>query len=106
MRPQLMSVMCRRPSMPPRSTNAPKSAMFFTTPLRVWPTSSSLSSASRSSSLPLDERTATDDDIAAGFVDLEYFALDGAANVVADVGWPADINLAGWQEHFDAANID
>ena len=37
MRPQLMSVMCSRPSMPPRSTNAPKSAMFLTMPLRVWP---------------------------------------------------------------------
>ena len=32
MRPQLMSVMCRRPSMPPRSTNAPNSAMFLTIP--------------------------------------------------------------------------
>jgi len=37
MRPQLMSVMCSRPSMPLRSTNAPKSVMFFTTPRRVWP---------------------------------------------------------------------
>ena len=37
MRPQDMSVMCSRPSMPPRSTNAPKSAMFLTMPLRIWP---------------------------------------------------------------------
>ncbi len=43
MRPQLMSVMCSRPSMPPRSTKAPKSAMFLTMPLRRWPTSSSAS---------------------------------------------------------------
>ncbi len=40
MRPQLMSVMWSRPSMPPRSTNAPKSTMFLTLPWRVWPTSS------------------------------------------------------------------
>ena len=44
MRPQLMSVMCSRPSMPPRSTKAPNSAMFLTMPLRRWPTSSSASS--------------------------------------------------------------
>ena len=30
--------MCSRPSMPPRSMNAPKSAMFLTVPLRIWPT--------------------------------------------------------------------
>ena len=29
-RPQDMSVMCSSPSIPPRSTNAPKSVMFFT----------------------------------------------------------------------------
>ena len=44
MRPQLMSVMCSRPSMPPRSTNAPNSAIFLTMPLRRCPTSSSASS--------------------------------------------------------------
>ncbi len=32
--------------MPPRSTNAPNSAMFLTTPLRIWPISSSPSSLS------------------------------------------------------------
>ncbi len=41
MRSQLMSVMWSRPSMPPRSTNAPNSAMFLTTPRRTWPTSMS-----------------------------------------------------------------
>ena len=35
MRPQDMSVMCSRPSMPPRSMNAPKSAMFLTVPLMI-----------------------------------------------------------------------
>jgi hypothetical protein len=32
-----MSVMCSRPSMPPRSTNAPYSVMFLTTPLTMAP---------------------------------------------------------------------
>ncbi len=103
MRPQLMSVMCSRPSMPPRSTNAPNSAMFLTTPLRSWPTSSCLSScALLFGPLGFDRGAAADDDIAARFVDLEHDALDGAADVVADVGRPADIDLAGGQEHVDA----
>ncbi len=37
--PQLKSDICRSPSSPPRSTNTPKSAIFFTIPLRSWPTS-------------------------------------------------------------------
>ena len=32
-----MSVMCSRPSRPSRSTNTPKSVMFFTRPMRRWP---------------------------------------------------------------------
>ncbi len=39
-RPQDMSVMCSRPSMPPRSTKAPYSVMFFTVPMRTLPSSS------------------------------------------------------------------
>ena len=89
--------------MPPRSTNAPKSAMFFTTPLRSWPTSSCLSS-SRLLLCPLglDQAAAADDDVAACFVDLEHEALDLFADVFADVVRPADIDLAGRQEHVDA----
>ena len=37
MRPQLMSVMWSKPSMPLRSMNAPKSVMFLTVPLRMSP---------------------------------------------------------------------
>jgi len=46
-RPYDMSVMCSRPSTPPRSMKAPKSVMFLTTPLRTWPASSSFISFSR-----------------------------------------------------------
>ncbi len=103
MRPQLMSVMCSRPSMPPRSTNAPNSAMFLTTPLRSWPTSSVFEQLLLLlGPLVFDQRAAADDDVAAGFVDLEHEALDRAADVIADVGRPADIDLAGRQEHVDA----
>ena len=36
-RPQLMSVMWSRPSMPPRSMNAPYSVRFLTMPSTIWP---------------------------------------------------------------------
>ena len=99
MRPQLMSVMCSRPSMPPRSTNAPKSAMFLTTPLRRWPTSNSASSwAFFSRPLRLDQRAAADDDVPPRLVDLQTSDCIGAADVVADVGRAADVDLAGRQE--------
>src|SRR5262249_44783893 len=44
--------------------------------------------------LVLDQLATANDDIAAGLVDLEDFALNGLADVVADVRRPADINLA------------
>ena len=103
MRPQLMSVMCSSPSMPPRSTKAPKSAMFLTTPLRSWPTSSSFSSCfAIFLTLLFDQRSAADDDVAARFVDLQHFALDVAADVVADVVRTTNVDLAGRQKDVDA----
>src|SRR5206468_7974478 len=46
------------------------------------------------------EQLATrDDDISANLVDLEDHALDFFVDVVADVRWPADVDLAGRQEH-------
>src|SRR5436305_2326691 len=52
--------------------------------------------------LIFEELAATDDNVAARLVDLEDLALDGAADVVADVGGPADVHLAGRQEDVDA----
>ena len=49
-----------------------------------------------------DQAAAADDDVAAGFVDLEDHALDRLADVVADVGRAADVDLAGGQEDVDA----
>ena len=37
MRPQLISVMCNKPSTPPKSTKTPKSVMFLMVPSRTWP---------------------------------------------------------------------
>jgi hypothetical protein len=52
--------------------------------------------------LVLEEAAAADDDVTPGLVDLEDLALDGAADVVGDVGRAADIDLAGGQEDVDA----
>src|SRR6185437_4768531 len=49
-----------------------------------------------------DQRAAADDDVAAGLVDLQHDALNGAADIVADVGRAANIDLAGRQQHVDA----
>src|SRR5205823_12591997 len=52
--------------------------------------------------LILQQLAARHDDIASGLVDLEDLALDGAADVVADVRRAADVDLAGWQKDVDA----
>ena len=54
-RRQAMSVMCSRPSMPPRSTNAPYSVMFLTTPWTIAPSRSVSISLARSS--PIEAST-------------------------------------------------
>ena len=102
-RPQLMSVMCSRPSMPPRSTNAPKSAMFLTVPLRTWPDLDLLEQLLLLLlARDLDQLAAADDDVAPALVDLEDHALDVLIDVVGDVGRAADVDLAGGQEDVDA----
>ena len=45
-RPQERSVICSKPSIPPKSTKTPKSVIFFTRPSRMDPTSNSLNKAS------------------------------------------------------------
>ena len=89
--------------MPPRSTKAPKSAMFLTTPLRSWPISSSLSSSDFFSlRLGFDQAATADDDVAAGVVDLQDHALDRLADVLANVVRTANVDLAGRQEDIHA----
>ena len=52
--------------------------------------------------LVFDELAARNHDVPAGFVDLQDHALDLATDVVANVGGPADIDLAGGQEDMHA----
>ena len=100
MRPQLMSVMCSSPSMPPRSMNAPKSAIFFTVPVTSEPISSFLSvsafCSSRCTSISLRREMTMFPPL---LVDLEDHRVDVAADPVADLAGPADVDLAGGQEH-------
>ena len=85
--------------MPPRSTKAPKSVMFFTPPRRIWPTSISRISFSfifsRSSSITRRRRS----------VDLDDLALDGLPDVLGDVAAAADGHLGGGEKH-GHADID
>ncbi len=52
--------------------------------------------------LRFDQRPAADDDVPPRFVDLKHDALNGPADVIADVGGPADVHLAGRQEDVHA----
>ncbi len=52
--------------------------------------------------LGLDQAAAADDDVPAGFVDLQHQALDLFADVLADIVRPADIDLAGRQKYVNA----
>ncbi len=52
--------------------------------------------------LGLDQRPAADDDVPPRLVDLQHQALDGLADVVADVGRTADVDLAGRQKDVHA----
>ncbi len=88
MRPQLMSVMCSRPSMPLRSMNAPKSVMFLTVPLPMSP-----GVISREELLALlgafllDEFAAGQDDVLPLLVDLDDLEIVGVADVSARDSW-------------------
>ena len=52
--------------------------------------------------LGLDQRPAADDDVPPRLVDLQHDALDLLADVVADVGRAADVDLAGREEDVHA----
>jgi hypothetical protein len=87
-RPHDMSVMCSRPSMPPRSTNAPKSAMFLTVPLTMSP-SLRVSSRRLFASLALFSMSLRrrDDDVATLGVDLEDLGADLERPMNSPMSW-------------------
>ena len=103
MRPQLMSVMWSRPSMPLRSMNAPKSVMFLTVPLRMSPGVISVSSlAALVVALLLDQFAARKDDVLALLVDFDDLEFVGVADELRQVLRRDDVNLRRGQKRFDA----
>ena len=53
-----------------------------------------------------DQGPAANDDVAPRLVDFQHQALNRAAQIIANIGRPANIDLAGRQKHVDAADID
>ena len=85
--------------MPPRSMNAPKSAMFLTVPLMTCADREAVERlALQLFALLLDHLAAGDDDVAPLFVDLENDRVDRAADPIGNFAGPADIHLAGGEE--------
>ena len=86
--------------MPPRSMNAPKSAMFLTVPLTIWPTCRLSSvfffSSSRCCSISLRRLMTM---LRRSSSILRMTASIVAADPVGDLAGPADVHLAGRQEH-------
>ena len=102
-----MSVTCSRPSMPPRSTKAPYSVMFLTTPSTIWPserrcTSSERCSASVSSSTERRETTMLPRRLSI----LRMRKGCGSLHQRADVAHRAHVDLAARQEGHGAVEID
>ena len=52
--------------------------------------------------LLFDQGSSAHNDVAASFVDLEDFALHDSTDVIADIVWSTDIDLASWQEDIHA----
>ena len=98
-----MSVMWRRPSMPSRSRNTPKSVMFLTTPSRIspsWMFSSSsafleILSSSRSS-------RARNDDVFALNVDFKDFEIVVLSDELIEIFDPLIVDLRAGEECFHA----
>ena len=103
-RPQLMSVMWSRPSMPPRSTKAPYSVMFLMMPLTTL-FSSRVSSVLLfiSIALLLEEHAAREHDVAALLVELDDLELVGLADKLVQVANRAEVDLAAGEERLHAA---
>ncbi len=91
-----------RPSMPSRSTKAPKSTMLETLPSTIWPGCRRPRICSRTS-LRSSSRTARrrEHDVVAAAVELDDLALDGLAGELLEVVDAADVDQRGGQEAAD-----
>ncbi len=103
MRPQLMSVMCSRPSMPLRSMNAPKSVMFLTVPLRMSPGVISRQQLRAAvGALLLDQFAARQNDVLPLLVDLDDLEIVGVADERGEVLGRGDVDLRRRQKRLHA----
>jgi hypothetical protein len=88
-----------RPSIPSRSTNAPKSTMFEICALDdltgLEPVEDPLAVLL---ALLLEHRAARQDDVVARAVELDHLALDRLAHVLVEVRHAADVDQRGGQE--------
>ena len=93
------SEMWIRPSMPSRSTNAPKSTMF-----EIWPSTTrpgwrrSRICLALLLALLLEHGAAAQDDVVARAVELDDLGLDRLAEVLVEVRHAADVDERGGQE--------
>ena len=104
MRPQLMSVIWSKPSMPLRSMNAPKSVMFLTVPLRMSPGVISREQlAALVVALLLDQFAAGQDDVLPFLVDLDDLEFVACCRrTAARFLGGDDVNLRRGQKRLDA----
>jgi hypothetical protein len=93
------SEMWIRPSMPSRSTKAPKSTMFEIWPSMIRPGCRPLEDrGALLLALLLENRATREHDVVARAVELDHLALDVRAHVLVEVRHPADVDQRGGQE--------
>ena len=94
MRPQVMSVMWSKPSMPLRSMNAPKSVMFLTVPLTMVAGVHAFQEfLALFAAFLLDELAAGEDDVLPVVVDLDDLEIVGVADELLQILWRNDVDL-------------
>ena len=99
---QEISEMWIRPSMPSRSTKAPKSTMLETLPSTTWPGCRRLEDLLADLlALVLEDGAAGEDDVVAAAVELDHLALDRLAGELLEVVDAADVDERGGQEAAD-----
>ena len=102
-RPQLRSVRCSSPSMPPRSTKAPYSVTFLTWPLTLSPFVKRFHELrALGVQLFFEQRAAADDDVAAAAIQLGDANLEFLLHQVVEVGGGTQIVLRARKERADA----
>ena len=88
-----------RPSIPSRSTKAPKSTMLEILPSTTWPGCEAAEDLLADLlALLLEHGAAREDDVVAAAVELDHFALERLAHELVEVVDAADVDQRGGQE--------